>query len=89
MLPSGNDAAMACAEFYGEKLHNFIANDKFRKPSLQTKKNRPFYYYFLDEMNESAKKKGLRYTNFTNPHGLSDVNNFSTSEEIAKISYFL
>lgn len=84
MLPSGNDAAMACAEYFGNKLRGtspFINN--------KNKRNRPSYYYFLDEMNEIAKKNGLRFSNFTNPHGLSDVNNYSTAEEVSKIAHML
>jgi D-alanyl-D-alanine carboxypeptidase (penicillin-binding protein 5/6) len=40
-------------------------------------------------MNESAKRHGLRSTNFTNPHGLSDINNYSNAEEAAIISQCL
>ena len=76
---------MATAEYFGEK----IKQSYMQSFSNKYKKHRPSYHYFLDEMNDSAKRKGLKCTNFTNPHGLSDVNNYSTCEEVAKISYLL
>ncbi len=40
---------------------------------------------FVDMMNLEAKSMGLKNTNFTNPMGLDDENNYSTSEDLAVI----
>lgn len=41
-------------------------------------------------MNKNAHKIGLKRTNFSNPTGLSDPNNYSTAQDIAlMISYVL
>lgn len=81
MLPSGNDAAYALAEFFGEILMD-----------EEEKDNSNFYYYgmpinyFLREMNRNGKLLGLKYSNFDSPHGLSNSNNFSCAFDMAKLS---
>lgn len=41
---------------------------------------------FVRMMNEKAKELGLKNTNFTNPHGLSDPNLYTTAYDIAIIA---
>lgn len=41
---------------------------------------------FVCEMNKSARNLQLLNSSFSNPHGLSDINNKSTVEDIAKLS---
>ncbi len=41
--------------------------------------------YFVEMMNAKAKEMGLTGTHFANPTGLSDVNNYSTVNDMAKI----
>jgi D-alanyl-D-alanine carboxypeptidase len=36
-------------------------------------------------MNQIARKIGLTRTTWANPHGLSNVNNLSTAEDVAKL----
>ena len=40
---------------------------------------------FVELMNLKAQTLGLLNTNFTNPHGLYDVNHYTTAEDLAKI----
>lgn len=41
---------------------------------------------FADLMNEKARTLGLADTNFTNPHGLSDDNHYTTAYDLARLS---
>lgn len=43
---------------------------------------------YLHEMNLTARKIGLSRSNWVNPHGLSNVNNFSTAEDMAQLCMF-
>lgn len=63
MLRSGNDSAVAIA--------NFISEDEEQ---------------FINLMNEKAKSIGALNTNFTNPHGLSHKDHYSTAYDLALIT---
>lgn len=41
---------------------------------------------FVKMMNDKAKELGMKNSNFTNPHGLSDLNNYTTAYDIALMS---
>lgn len=41
---------------------------------------------FADMMNEKARELGLSDTHFTNPHGLSDDDHYTTAHDLARIS---
>lgn len=43
------------------------------------------YKKFIAKMNETAKKIGMNNTNFSNPIGKDDKNNYSTASDIAKL----
>ena len=43
------------------------------------------YQKFIAKMNETAKKIGMNNTNFSNPIGKDDKNNYSTASDIAKL----
>ena len=68
MLPSGNDAAIALAEYFGNVLSKNQDPEKFCSSSLAIR-------FFIDEMNSKAKDLKLTGTNFANPHGLSNSKN--------------
>lgn len=70
MLPSGNDAAIVLAEFFG----NFIC--------ISTKPMQ----VFVREMNRTARDLKLTCTNFGNPHGLSYKGNLSCARDIARLT---
>ncbi len=40
---------------------------------------------FVDMMNDKASSLGLRNTHFTNPHGLSDSEHYSTAQDLASL----
>lgn len=43
---------------------------------------------FSDLMNSTAEKIGAENSNFTNPHGLSDDNHYTTARDLAKITSY-
>lgn len=43
---------------------------------------------YIHEMNLSARKIGLTRSSWANPHGLSNVNNLSTAEDLAQLCMF-
>ena len=71
MLPSGNDAATALAEFAGPR---------FAADGDSTEAKRPFAR-FVAEMNRTAKELGLKQTQYANPHGLPDNVHLSTASD--------
>jgi serine-type D-Ala-D-Ala carboxypeptidase (penicillin-binding protein 5/6) len=87
MLPSGNDAAVSLAEFFGELILELSL------PPIVTKDNKDHNYYklhpvdvFVQEMNGNAKELRLRNTYYANPHGLKNFSNKSTASDIAKLA---
>ncbi len=83
MLPSGNDAAVALAEFFGALLHTHRS-----QPEQTHSENWRGYpqKLFVHEMNELARAMGLSQTRYNNPHGLANVFNRSTAADVAKLS---
>ena len=73
MLPSGNDAAWALAEFFGFKLS---------PSSIKPVK------HFTAEMNKTAREINLAGTNFANPHGLMYKKNVSCARDVAKAACY-
>jgi len=88
MLPSGNDAALAVSEFFGELLKTTIL------PPIELDSNEQKEYLaaisprkqFVKEMNRIAQELELTGTNYANPHGLMNINNKSSAKDIAKLS---
>jgi D-alanyl-D-alanine carboxypeptidase (penicillin-binding protein 5/6) len=75
MLPSGNDASVAFAEHFGERL----------KPSGWDESRDPLDM-FVAAMNAEAKSLGLENTTFRNPHGLTHPEHKSTCVELALLA---
>jgi D-alanyl-D-alanine carboxypeptidase (penicillin-binding protein 5/6) len=75
MLPSGADAAYAIAVN--------VARDKKGSQSLDA---RQAVAVFATMMNERAKKAGALHSNFCNPEGYQDENQFTTAGDLAKIA---
>jgi D-alanyl-D-alanine carboxypeptidase (penicillin-binding protein 5/6) len=75
MLPSGNDASVAIAEFFGRK---FSKDDKID--------DRQAYDLFIDQMNAAAADLGMKNSHFTNTHGLTDSTHLSTVSDMAKLT---
>ena len=70
MLPSGNDAAWALAEYFGGFIY------------VTTKPVK----YFIEEMNNLARDLQLTCTHFKNPHGLTYKRNVSSARDAAVLS---
>ncbi|MCY2975273.1 MAG: serine hydrolase [Planctomycetota bacterium] len=75
MLPSGNDASVAIAEFFGRK---FSSDDKVDDIVA--------YDRFIERMNIVAADLGMNQTHFTNTHGLTDETHLSTVADMAKLT---
>ncbi|MFN9854044.1 MAG: serine hydrolase [Planctomycetota bacterium] len=69
MLPSGNDASVALAEWYG-----------MRKGAVEAKTD-PLKF-FVDAMNDEARRLGMMKTTFRNPHGITDPEHKSSCEDL-------
>ena len=84
MLPSGNDAAYALAEWGGKAIRkncNFLrklrppTDSQFREDkndSKAKKEEKSYKKLFVHHMNKFAKKMKLASTYYVNPHGLSN-----------------
>ena len=81
MLPSGNDAAICIAQFFGQLVYKYTYITDYRDFIMTSYPEN----YFINEMNKNAKKLGLNRTNFANPHGLSNINNKSTAFDIGRL----
>lgn len=71
LLPSGNDASVALAEHFGDRLSN-SADD---------------YDSFILAMNAKAKKIGMQNTTFANPNGLPQKGHQGTAADLMKLAY--
>jgi len=80
MLPSGNDAAFALADYFGTLLF-----DRKQVAVVPTCPNSQFINmtakYFLKEMNFNAQKLGMTNTYYDSPHGLMNKSNYSSAED--------
>lgn len=90
MLPSGNDAAYSLAENFGVYIYYSSAEGK----KLQENKNfsmmpKKFINFFIDEMNLTAKKIKMGNTFFANGHGLPNADSYSTSYDMAVLSFYV
>lgn len=75
LIPSGNDAAIALAEFVGK---DFPANGKSAKKSSVSR--------FVAEMNRTAERLGMKDTKYANPHGLPDESHLSTARDLLRLT---
>ena len=75
LLPSGNDAAYALAEYFGHILLDIRIRGQYKAINP--------VQVFVYEMNKNAKSLGMTKTNFANPHGLQNVLNKSSALDIA------
>ncbi len=79
MLPSGNDATVAFAEHFGERL----ADDKDRAAHLNA------YDSFVSAMNRKSAELGMQSTHFVNTHGMHSDGHETTTGDLAKLAYTL
>ena len=99
MLPSGNDAGLMLAIYYGNWLStnnyfpNYVWNCSNRKKISLAERRKYFGLYtkkFMHFLNENVVKEILRHknTHFENPHGLADKFQHSTAWEVAEAATF-
>lgn len=75
MLPSGNDAATALAEHFGDR---FYADPE--------KKLENAYERFVAAMNAEAQRIGMAHTSFRNPHGWPHKEHYSSCYDLALLA---
>lgn len=75
LLPSGNDASVALAEHFGERLA-IAGGDSATSDPVDS---------FVAEMNRTAKELGMEQTNYVNPHGLTAPDHLSTPADQARL----
>lgn len=88
MLPSGNDAAFALAQHFGELIYNkkLTREEANRVYSYKFNWHQYFVKYFLAEMNKNAAKLAMYSTNYDSPHGLMNKWNYSTAHDVGKLA---
>lgn len=98
MLPSGNDAAVALAEWGGKTIRKYTqlaqkytiakSNDSksmnFITDYIVEKKS--YQKLFILHMNKAANNLDLKNTRFINSHGLMNEKAYSTANDIALLT---
>lgn len=79
LMASDNASALTLAEHFGE--------DMWRRTGARARSGLEF---FVEQMNELAKAKGMTRTRFVNPHGLDHGRDrgFSTAADMARLSLY-
>lgn len=77
LLPSGNDASVAIAEFLGQRLQPQPASEGSDESA---------YDRFITAMNETAQALGLKCTCFENPHGLTSDAHLTSAEDLCRVA---
>ncbi len=75
LLPSGNDASVALAEHFGDRLTDTVDDAQATA-----------YDRFVAAMNAKASELGLANTRFANPHGLTAEGHHSSAADLAQLS---
>ena len=76
LLPSGNDAAICLASYFGNIIKQLSPIKSFISPEKA----------FINEMNATAKQLHMSNTIFSNPHGMHNLFNKSTCLDIGILS---
>lgn len=99
LLPSGNDAGIALAQYFGKFLSFKYTKEQSMErytPNLEEFNECRGYYdqeyekesirLFVFEMNRYAHTLGLANTRFDNPTGLTNSSNYSTPLDMARLT---
>ncbi len=94
LLPSGNDAAVAIAEHFGDRLTPTDSNPADSElgeteSDETTESNRQAiasYEAFVAAMNDEATLLGLTQTGFRNPHGLTAEGHHSSAADLFQLA---
>lgn len=82
LLPSGNDAAYALAEYFGGLLQSTQVHRNGVPDLSQLSPTK----LFIKEMNKYAQRLKMLSTSFDSPHGLANRHNYSTARDILTLS---
>jgi D-alanyl-D-alanine carboxypeptidase (penicillin-binding protein 5/6) len=89
MLPSGNDAAQALAEGFGDMIcHDMRVKGKLcslPNPTMNQNYSPQKDRFFILKMNKFVRKLKLRNTHYDNPHGLMNKHNYSCAEDVCVV----
>lgn len=77
LIPSGNDAAIALAEHFGDRFAP-AASDAAPQDPLAL---------FVEQMNHTAAGLGLTDTHVRNPHGLTESGHQSTAADLIRLTH--
>ncbi|MBW3542534.1 MAG: serine hydrolase [Planctomycetes bacterium] len=99
LLPSGNDAAVALAEHFGDRVHvgdtagasGIGTEDAVEAPRPNGRQN-PLPPLderdrFVAAMNRAAGRLGLHETRFANPHGLTAKEHRASARDLARLAW--
>lgn len=75
LLPSGNDASVALAEHFGKRF------------AKDAPKNADPHDLFVAEMNRTAKRLGMKNTQYRNPHGLTARGHLSSAADLLRLAH--
>jgi D-alanyl-D-alanine carboxypeptidase (penicillin-binding protein 5/6) len=81
LLPSGNDASVAVAEFFGRYVPS--QGDGDQESEITDEKS---YDRFIAGMNATAAELGLTHSTFQNPHGLTAPGHAASAADLAKLT---
>lgn len=84
LVSSSNDAAMALAEYVGGGINNGNNGEKDNNGDFDSKIGD-----FVKLLNNKTKSLALDNTNFSNPAGLDEKENYSTAQDIVKIIRYI
>ncbi len=80
LLPSGNDASVAFAEHFGDRLAGVESTEL-------TSNNSRSYDNFIEAMNRTARELNMSNTSFTNTHGLTDDGHKTTAKDLFRLAF--
>lgn len=88
MLPSGNDAAVALAEHFGDRFAPPERDNTSGGASGDTK-DKPIdaVARFISEMNRHAAALGMTHSHFENPHGLTAESHRSSAGDLVRLAH--
>lgn len=75
LLPSGNDASVALAEHFGDRLGAALASDA------------DAHDRFIAAMNQKAQELGMKRSSFVNPNGLPQEGHQSCAADLLTLAY--
>ncbi|KAA5547213.1 hypothetical protein FYK55_02080 [Roseiconus nitratireducens] len=81
LLPSGNDAAVALAEHFGDqadRLRTAFPTADFQGVDGEAR--------FVHAMNELAQRLEMKQSHFVNPHGLTEPNHQASAADLARLT---